>query len=387
MTVKEALKIGKLQEGQVVAGQNGLERIIRFVDILEVPDIINWLQGGQLLLTTGYAIKDQPEIQEKLIEELARVNAAGIVIKLKRFLDIVPEKMIQKADELNLPIIQLPAEIPYIEIIHPLYKEILLRQNEKKLAGEMFKEIVYGEFNEAAELKKRLSMINSSFNVESPFIIIMIRANHLRNLRSLLKVEEIKENSGFITVEIEDNFVILYPVDIKGDWEKSLEKSLFHDFAAVNETIHNGVSCIVSRVLFNTLELPEEYRRVYSALRVLHQLPVKKAVNYYREIIHYIFLNEISKLEITHEFVKYVLQPLLDGNKKEREDLVNTLYELVKNDGNLTQTARRAFIHRNTLRYRIGKLVKILHTPLNSPEEFFKYNLALTLYKLMRRSF
>lgn len=81
ITVREALNIGKLREGIIVAGKGGLDRIIGYVDILEVVDVTSWLREEELLLTTGYAIKEKLDLKVRLIEELARKRAAGLIIK------------------------------------------------------------------------------------------------------------------------------------------------------------------------------------------------------------------------------------------------------------------------------------------------------------------
>lgn len=66
ITINEALKIGRLKEGEIIAGKEGLNRVISYVDVLEVPDIAPWLREKVLLLTTGYAIKDKPSMQINL---------------------------------------------------------------------------------------------------------------------------------------------------------------------------------------------------------------------------------------------------------------------------------------------------------------------------------
>ena len=142
LTVREAFSIGRLQEGEVIAGEKGLNRAVNYIDIMEVPDVADWLKSGELILTTGYAIKDKPDMQVKLVEQLAKVEGAGIIIKLNRFLDEVPEIMIKKANELDIPIMKLPSNIPYIDITHVIMKEILLRQNKERWLNEMLWEVL-----------------------------------------------------------------------------------------------------------------------------------------------------------------------------------------------------------------------------------------------------
>lgn len=37
-----------------------ISRIISAINLMDAPDIINWMKEGELLLTTAYGIKDSP---------------------------------------------------------------------------------------------------------------------------------------------------------------------------------------------------------------------------------------------------------------------------------------------------------------------------------------
>lgn len=127
ITVAEAMKIGGLRNSRLLAGGRNIKNIIKFIDSMEVPDIEPWLRSHELLLTTAYVIKDDIPALNRLVESLARVNAAGLGIK-PRFLNGIPDEVIKTAEALGLPLIEIPAEVPFIEITHPLMKAILGRQ-------------------------------------------------------------------------------------------------------------------------------------------------------------------------------------------------------------------------------------------------------------------
>lgn len=128
LTVKEALQRLNLDPASVIGGKDGLARLIHRVNILEVPDIVQWLDGGELLLTTGFAIKDDPALQISLMEQLAEKNVAALAIKAGRYLTPVPQGMVELADELSLPLIELPAELPLSRVMAPIYEIILNQQ-------------------------------------------------------------------------------------------------------------------------------------------------------------------------------------------------------------------------------------------------------------------
>jgi len=54
--LREVLKLAPLREARVVAGASGLDRLVRHVNVnvMEAPDLLNWVKPNELLLTTAY---------------------------------------------------------------------------------------------------------------------------------------------------------------------------------------------------------------------------------------------------------------------------------------------------------------------------------------------
>lgn len=398
ITLKEALKIGELKKGKVIAGEKGLNRIVSYVDILEVPDMIGWLRGEELILTTGYAIKDNPDMQEKLISELAKIDAAGIVIKVNRFLDKIPEIMIKKANELNFPIIQIPPDIPYIDITHPLLKEILLKQNEEKFMNETLKEILCNNMDDKTFVKRKLKSLSSNFDINAPIIMLVASYDNMQNLKKVVKIEELQYKKSILFGEIDNHFVIIcngeHSLLENAEWKRDIEELLFYSDSGIKKERDNNIMCVVSRVITDFSMIQKEYFRLSNAINVIEimkeirELPIKNKLWYfYDEIVHYIFLYTVSNSDIVTDFIDYILTPFKKIPEKDRELLMHTLYEYVRNGGNISKTSRNCFLHRNTLIYRMNKLREILNTSFNftdSTEEMFKYYLALTLYQFKK---
>lgn len=82
LTVNEARTFGGLKECRLLAGEKGLNRVIRCVDSMEIPDISQWLQRGEFLVTTGYALKDNSEALVQVVEALAEKEGSGLALKL-----------------------------------------------------------------------------------------------------------------------------------------------------------------------------------------------------------------------------------------------------------------------------------------------------------------
>jgi len=131
MNVKEVMELRVFEGAKVVAGQKGLNRKIKGVTIMEAPDIVGWLHGGELLLTSLYPVQKDPEMQKKLVYELNERSIAAMAIKTRRFVEEIPLAMLEIADTLNLPIIELPMHVNYVDIISEVFTEIISRQNKR----------------------------------------------------------------------------------------------------------------------------------------------------------------------------------------------------------------------------------------------------------------
>ncbi len=125
ITVKDALQIGGLLKAKVLAGSNGLDNEIQTVDIIDVPDAAIWFRRDSLLSTTFYALKDNINAQLQMLEDIKACGGAGLIIfSPERYISHIDKRLIQKADELNLPLLQMP-DCSYIDVIVPVMSQII----------------------------------------------------------------------------------------------------------------------------------------------------------------------------------------------------------------------------------------------------------------------
>src|SRR5260370_24975072 len=78
-TVREAMRMGEFAAARLLAGENGLDRPIEWVRLMETPDIQP--RAGDLLLTTGFPIKDDRAAQIRLISRIAESAGAGPLVQ------------------------------------------------------------------------------------------------------------------------------------------------------------------------------------------------------------------------------------------------------------------------------------------------------------------
>ena len=92
LTLREALTLAEpLRKARVVAGESGLDNVIRSVNVMEVPDIVDWVHPGELLVSTLYPLRDDKAAVDTLIPQLAEKGLAGLAVTPESYIDELPE--------------------------------------------------------------------------------------------------------------------------------------------------------------------------------------------------------------------------------------------------------------------------------------------------------
>lgn len=125
ITIEKLLTMDILLGAKVLAGKGGFSRRITKVNVMEVPDIIEWVSQGEFLITTAYSIKDNISMLSELIPKLKAKGVAGIGIKVGRYVNELPQTIINVADEINFPIIEVPFSVSHTDIISGILTEVI----------------------------------------------------------------------------------------------------------------------------------------------------------------------------------------------------------------------------------------------------------------------
>src|SRR5690606_34748747 len=110
-------------------GFRGVRNTISRVNIMADPDILEWIAEGEFLLTTGYFFRDDNiDSRNQLIKVCVENKLAGIGIKIAPYLENLPLDVIDYANNLNFPIIDIHQSIPLSDIMMIAIREIFNKQ-------------------------------------------------------------------------------------------------------------------------------------------------------------------------------------------------------------------------------------------------------------------
>lgn len=227
ITVEETLSLPMIEGYQVLGGGKGLKNKCKHITVLETPDGMDWLEGGEFLLTAGYAFIGKEEIKEKLVENIHKKGAAAIAIKDKRYFGNISEKLIEDADKYGIPLILISYNAVYSDLISSFYYLLFYKKNEyilnlnnfyKKFLNLSFVDKNYDEilFSLSSLSNSNTFLFDNNMNLISQSII---------NLNSYEKISLFKQfnkdgqgQSLFFKVEncinkkVNDTFISIYPI-------------------------------------------------------------------------------------------------------------------------------------------------------------------------------
>lgn len=110
---------------RVRAGSAALDRPIGWVHPTELTDPRAFLEGGELLLTTGLALdKYTAQTSAAYVRRLVEAGVAGVGFGVGLSHDSVPAELVDAAAEAGLPLLEVPKRTPFIAITRAVSRAV-----------------------------------------------------------------------------------------------------------------------------------------------------------------------------------------------------------------------------------------------------------------------
>lgn len=375
-SLQEVLRLPVFAGCTVCGGAAGLGRRVSGVNLTDTPDYARWLAQGELLITTGFAIADDPQSVDALLPTAAEKGLSGVGIKPGRYLPSpLPAALAEKADRLGLPLLQLPTDMRFAELADAVSREIARRripaEQERQLAVLLHHLISGAPLSEAMERQAA----ESGIHLERPHILLRIRADapELQRRSWLHEIEErcralgadmwgaLSEDGFLLALEAGDLFALEMPL-----WQ------VMADFAAVH-----GVICGISRPYGGTVGFQKADR---SARAALHMAARTEAPCVTDDPAGVVRLLEGSSPAETDAYIHRQLGTLLRQPEPRRQELLDTLASWLRCMGNQCRMARELHLHYNTVSYRLQQLWLLLEADPVDPMKRLALETALYLY-------
>lgn len=134
--VEAALKLPPLDRGTVVAGHQGVvARKVRWVTVMEGP-VEDFVAPGEFVLTIGAGCDE--EGFTRFAREIADAGAAALCVSVGSAAPLtrVPQAVVELGDRLDFPVIELPWEIRFGDVLRALAERLLSEHYSSRIESE-----------------------------------------------------------------------------------------------------------------------------------------------------------------------------------------------------------------------------------------------------------
>lgn len=255
---------------------------------------------------------------------------------------------------------------------------------EKRARGDFVDAVITGALP-LEELVRWAQRIN--YDVEPPHAALIWHwaegavTPSLRRLETLVNQSVAQLGLGTLVRPHGNEIVAFCAVTDLGRPEAALTLAQTIYRAAADEYPDTALFCGVGRSVAEVLEWKDSYREAAQALLMSIRLHEQRPLHF-GDLSVYRLLFQLESNPELENFCRETLGPLLDyaGNG----DLLETLEAFCERLGNLSQTAERLFIHRNTLLYRMERISQLTGLDMNNPDTRLAVHLALKVRKMIK---
>ncbi len=362
--LSELLHLNIFDRFNLIAGEEGLTKIISNVVILEYESIennYNDFNKGDFVLTSLFFAKDHIDYIYDAFQHLMERDVSGIGVKTVYFKEL-PPACIRLAEERNIPVF-LFSDVYMEDIVINVYDYIKSKQryyyHEEKIQKLLNTSLTPPEvLSHAKELSTDLGA-----NTATLYLLRKEPEGENQIFRTFNQLQYQRGKNPtlppYFLAKYKKGFLLIYYYDkapIYSQAEKALSyllNSLYID----REQYYTGI-CDTYHPL-DQLDLSIR-KSIYSALTARFT-GVPEMLSSALGLYH--FLLPLTENKSAMEYYHTLMDKLNRHDTENHSDLTGTLRTLNRYNWDIKAASMEMFQHQNTIRYRLSKAKTLLNTP------------------------
>lgn len=400
VTCENILKLPYLEKMKLVAGEGGLDNVISWVHVVELPEVSDWVKGGELLFITGVGIKENNRALLKLVRDINDRRLSGLVINVGPYIKETPKDVIDLANRLNFPIFELPFEVKLIDITQSICRAIFENKLQKESMDSFMREIIFGDVNITDEIINRATLYG--YNPNKIYVPLVLDIDNFsmylkrKNIKSENVIASIKTQIQEIVEKVIHKYNKKYLYAVQGDAffimisigknYNGTDSISMEDINHIAENIKKVVS-IKIELLTVSIGIGEpcnglkDFKKVIfqaqKALEISKRCGKKDCIIYYKELGVYRLFFQLGMHNEIRSLYDETLLKLKEYDDKNSTNLIETLTVYIEQNRNLGKTAEVLYIHRNTVKYRIKRIEELLECNLKDDKTAFNIMICI----------
>lgn len=403
ISVKDILKLDSLKKIKLVGGETGLEKGIEWIYVAECFENplegVKWLQGGEIIFITGVGIKDNIKILLELIKGISEKNGSGLIVNVGPYIKSIPEEAIKLADELEVPLFTLPWEVKLVEVSREISNAIVLSRIEENSLTHFLSNILFGDGEIEGDAIQKAAYFGYNLAGDCCICVIDIdgfeRYLKLKKLEDEISISKIKITFRKIVQDILEKHALKVPIIDKDDAVIFFIRTEENCMNRLDKALREIQEIIKKRM--DGLSVSVGIGNSYKDLKMMKQslneaeLSIDSAkcqglddtITKYKDIGIYGLLFSINNRNVLENYFTETLGAINGENKD--NNLIEILETYLNENCNITVTAEKLFLHRNTLKYKIKKIEELLNCNLHNFDDCIKVKIALYVNKVLKK--
>ncbi|NDI35448.1 PucR family transcriptional regulator [Chengkuizengella sediminis] len=398
LTITDILKRKYFNKASIIAGHTGLNRIVKWVHVVEVTNIRKLLNGQELILSTGLGWQENENLFISYIEQLIEADVSGLCIEMGTYTSKIPNKVVQIANEHHFPIILFLEEVPFVKITQDIHFLLVnhhyIEERRKAEENKWLRDWLDGIHSEE-EIRDHLLEHNSEISklkLQGGVVCIYKYKQDVTTKFDhhyfMMLSRTIFQQQGFIVFATEErNSVILLLVNIrhKHDWKirikSGMNNLLNSEFINKQNNLKSNIG--VGKFKSQLSLMNECYQSALEAIKIKSRMPSRLDNQFYEELHMYRFILLLNKQSDLRETINEYLKPIIEYDRKHNGKLLETLRVYLACNGSKQETAKRLFIVRQTLYHRLNKLTDLLGKDFMNSDKRLAIEFMLMAYEFL----
>jgi purine catabolism regulator len=142
ITVKELTELPHLRI-EVLGGSSGLGHTVTWAHASDLDEPWGWLSGGELLMKNGRTLPRSEDEQVAFIEGLFSARTSALVIGSDPESPPLGERTLQRADELNIPVLRVPYSMSFIVLSRTVADALLSEETSRATRTEKIYDTIH----------------------------------------------------------------------------------------------------------------------------------------------------------------------------------------------------------------------------------------------------
>ena len=395
ITLREIVKQVEHLEMKLVAGEEGLDREVLWTHMVDSDTISAFLFGLELTFTTGIGISEKLPLL-KLVQEVYRNGASGIVINIGPYVDKIGQDVLDFANEKAFPVFEVPWKIHMAEIMRIICFAITKEQQSRI---EVTAALNNAFLCPAQEELYVFPLMRKGYQADSVYTAVTIRVEVQKNTVAGERMEQLHSKLGShlrcnykrILCCAQEKQLVLVLCDYTGQERKHVLTYIFQHFCNELKKEETAVFCVGNQAEeLRQLHKSYETANQMAEVSALGRIPGEEVYGRHKMIVYknagiFRILFALKDEEVMQEYVRDTVQPLLEYDALHNTDLAGVLQCYLRHDGSLQDTANELIVHRNTVNYKINKASEILEMDLTRLENRLEVMLGFGICQILHK--